>query len=947
MRRAFCNDTSRKYARFFETCTVLYKPRHRDRLESWDRGGRRDRINTPIGATEVSTMPPLFASIKRIIDQNPSCVSLIQIGQFYELHFDQAEEFGPKLGLKVAYKKTSNFNIPMAGFPLVQIKKYTEMLVHEHGVNVAIVDQYDTQNRTIQNLLHRKVSRIVSPGTLMDESFMNFNQNNYLLAISFPPNMTQTIADPDLTVGLCWIDVSIGETFVQQTTLGNLIADVSRINPSEILVPVEYFEKSSNLISWFPPLQEFKKYFVRYHNTQYSNINSKSHFKGSAQAVRKFLEGLSVREQAALNFALSYINVNLPEVQMRLDLPTRFCNNDTLQMDSRTRETLELTERATTGRISTVGTLHSSIKRTCTQSGSRLLLQWLKAPLTDVVEIQKRQKYVGIFLKYHHLRLVTRQRLQKLPDFIRVIQKISIGTNDDVSNMKALADALLDLEQLKSFLKDEFTKDSKGLRPLGGFVDKFDVPMELANTILDAIIDVPLSSCDSDVVGDAEKGEAADVVDATVVSSLEEDVNNDNEMDSNSFLEKYRTKDEQGVEPSFQIRKDYNETLKLLHDEFDQLVSEEESFLNELQTELSLLDRKATISKREKYSRWSNVLVINAKLDAISAAAEKFQSDVLLRQKRTLTYRSQRWLELQHKLLDKEDSIKSIERNIIMRLKEQISEKAQQIRELGKAVDFLDVTASFAIIAEEHNWSCPQVEKSTRLEIVGGRHPVVDLSLKDAGSMFTPNDSKLNKQELMWVISGPNMGGKSTFLRQNALIVILAQAGSFVPAEKARIGIVDRIFTRIGASDDLYNDLSTFMVEMVETSNILLNATSKSLAIVDEVGRGTSGKEGLAIAYATLVSLLQINQCRTFFATHFAKELKGILDDEKVNQERIRFRRTRVLELDMCGNTDVRVMIDHTLEPGISERSHALEVAKKAGFPSFALMKAEKVLAVM
>lgn len=189
------------------------------------------------------------------------------------------------------------------------------------------------------------------------------------------------------------------------------------------------------------------------------------------------------------------------------------------------------------------------------------------------------------------------------------------------------------------------------------------------------------------------------------------------------------------------------------------------------------------------------------------------------------------------------------------------------------------------------------------------------------------------------------MGGKSTYLRQNALIVILAQIGSFVPATKASIGIVDKIFTRIGASDDLYSDLSTFMVEMVETSNILKNATPRSLAIVDEIGRGTSGKEGLAIAYATLLNLLHVNKCRTLFATHFGKELESLLISDNVNQDKIRYYRTKVLHKErMPEEGNFNLIIDHTLERGISNRSYALEVAQMAGFPESALSKARKAL---
>ncbi|KAI5954312.1 hypothetical protein KGF54_002087 [Candida jiufengensis] len=901
-------------------------------LESWDRGGRIDKINSKKPKGEDINFTPLYASMKRLIDSNPGCVSFIQVGSFYEMHFDQAEEYGPKLGLKVAYKKTSNHVIPMAGFPLSQIKKFMEMLIHDHGVSVAIIDQYNNLSKTNQNLIHRKVSRIVSPGTLVDESFLNFSQNNYLVSISFPPNMMKLPADPDMIVGLAWVDVSVGDTFVQQTTLGNLISDLSRINPSEILISKEYMESSKSFIQWFPPLQELRRYFIRFHNTQYSDL--KLQFKATAPAVRKALEDLSVREQAALNLALSYVNVNLPDAESLLDLPVRYYSKESLQMDSRTREALELTERGSGRKISASGTLLSTIRRTCTSSGARLLTQWLKSPLVDVKKIQERQQYVELFLSETHLRTGIRHRLQKIADFIRVIQKLSAGAGDDMTNLNQIADTLVDLNDLKFYLKEFNDNNAEKSSVLINFLKDFDIPMHVADTIQDAIIQEDFGFAES-------RNEIANEESAN--DDLVEDDEEANTF-TNNFMKQYRINHEESTSQLYlSIRKDYNEELRKLHLELDSIVEKENEFLQNLSTNLQQYDPKVTISKKDQLGKLYNVLLISGKSSSTKKISEVLHHDIISQKKTSLIYRPSTWNKIQQELHTKQNSIKEIENEIVQNLRNVVLNEISKIRSLAKAVDFLDVTSSFAIIAEENDWVRPNIVKNSKLQILKGRHVVVESSLKSSGSMFTSNDLLFNSTKAkLWVVTGPNMGGKSTFLRQNALIVILAQVGSFVPAEKATIGIVDKIFTRIGASDDLYNDLSTFMVEMIETSNILAHATPKSLAIVDEIGRGTSGKEGLAIAYATLTTLLKKSKCRTLFATHFGKELDNLLKVQNEDQSQLKFYRTRVLQANNEKEGGIPI-IDHSLEPGISERSYAFDVAKKAGFPEFALKEAETI----
>jgi DNA mismatch repair ATPase MutS len=275
--------------------------------------------------------------------------------------------------------------------------------------------------------------------------------------------------------------------------------------------------------------------------------------------------------------------------------------------------------------------------------------------------------------------------------------------------------------------------------------------------------------------------------------------------------------------------------------------------------------------------------------------------------------------------------IRKEEDNVVKSLIKKVVKKSVELRKIGTFLDSLDVTSSFAVLASEKDFVCPVVDKSTDLEIVDGRHLVVEDSMKAQMKSFSSNDLFLNKESSSWVITGPNMGGKSTFLRQSAIITILAQCGSYVPAKSARIGIVDKIFSRVYSADDLSNNLSTFMVEMVETSYILNGATDRSLALLDEVGRGTSAKEGLALAFATLKHLGTVNKSRNLFSTHFGHEIDHLVKRHIDQSGLFKFKKTTVSKE---GN---QLYFNRHLVDGVSEQSYAIEVAEKAGFPAEAL----------
>lgn len=922
----------------------------------WDRGARTNKTN----------LSPLYASMKRLMDQNPGCVSLIQVGSFYELYFDQAEIYGPKLGLKVATRKTSNHCIPMAGFPLSQLRKFVEVLVQEHNVNVAIVDQNSLKDKTIHNLIHRKISRIISPGTLIDESFLNFDKNNYLVAISFPPNMERLPPDPDMPVGLAWIDVSIGESLVQQTTLGDLVSDLSRIQPSEILISKTLQSSNLHTGKWYAPLQDLRRYFIRYHTIKYTDL--KLQFKASVQATRKALEEFTPREEAAMNMILSYVSVNLPEANFSLELPTQYMNSDCLQMDARTRDALELTERAIGGRSSTIGTLLSTIKRTTTASGTRLLIQWIKSPVLDINEIERRQQYVEMFLYNPYLTTQTRHHLNAIGDFVRYAQRLSMGTGDVVHHLVSIADSLNKLEAFETFLKEEYDRNPEQLNVLRDFLKELYIPKDIANEVYETIyVEKPVDIEEEEIVmSELQQSESAEtegsitISDSGIANEPPVPVNLDLESvperaDSkdaylNSFLAKYRIKEEDRLMPqfAFTINRNYNPELSQLHSELDLLETRESELIAKVKEDIHAIDPKIEVVKKETYGRYENILLISGKQKSIGQAYKILEHDIREHKKKLLIFKSNDWRALQHLIREKRDSITVIEQQIIEELKSKVIDQIPSIKAALKLVDFLDVTSSFSVLAKENHWVKPTLTTYPILAIENGRHVVVESSLQQSGTNFTPNNSTVGQNGKLWVISGPNMGGKSTYLRQNALMVILAQIGSYVPASSATIGIVDKIFTRIGASDDLFNDLSTFMVEMIETSNILQKATLQSLAIVDEIGRGTSGKEGIAIAYATLVELLRTNKCRTLFATHFGIELELMLKENGIDQSDVRYFRTRVLHNANPDNEfESPLIIDHALEEGISERSHALEIARMAGFPKLALDVAKRALDAM
>lgn len=886
--------------------------------DDWDRGGK----------TKATALSPLYASIRKLLDENKGNVCFVQVGSFYELYFEQATLIAPQLGIKVATRQTSNHKVPMAGFPVGQLQKNVKILVHDLHLNVAIVDQYQYVC-TETDLKHRRVSRIVSPGTLVDESFMNFAHNNYLVAVSVLPNVGPVV-DPDTPVGLLWADISVGEFYVQQTCVRDLPAELTRISPSEVILPKALEDHAHT----YDIAGLFRRYFVRYHRASYTS--HKLPLAHDSTVPRRSVERFSLREQAAVNLILSYMAVNLPDRALQLGLPTRFVNERFLAMDARTRHALELSGRSTAGSISKVGTLWLVVRRTVTASGTRLLAQWLNLPLVDEAAVRERHDYVALLKDDHILRTRVTATLRDMGDLARAVQKLALRSGSAVAHLHSIADGLRKLQRLLSVLRDAEAAGGDRAHLVGRFLATFSVPADVEAAIGRTLVDdAPKPEVGPEIGSEPEEPkEPAHELQRQLVAAVDS-----RRHTADLYQSTGRTGTESILTHHFCVRRDYDSITAALHNELDALVQFEKRLFADLQRLVALVDPKGSVNRRDRIGKHFHVMTVQCaqKNSARAFAAIEQHGDfvILERRKQSVLVKPVHWAEI----LEKRDAVRAQlaahEHKVVERLRSRILARVTQIRDAARCADVLDVLSAFARVAYENNWVRPIFCDAPVLEVTRGRHPVVEPKLRDNSVMFAPNDTQLDSDSLVWVILGPNMGGKSTFLRQNALLVILAQMGAFVPAQHARLGMVDRLFTRIGADDDIYSDMSTFMLEMTETSNILAHATARSLAIVDEIGRGTSSNEGLAIAYATLVTLATHNRCRTLFATHYGPELKRLLDRDGVDTNLFRFFQTKV-------STDGALRFDHTLSPGLSERSYAFEIAQMAGFPANALEHATR-----
>jgi DNA mismatch repair ATPase MutS len=523
------------------------------------------------------------------------------------------------------------------------------------------------------------------------------------------------------------------------------------------------------------------------------------------------------------------------------------------------------------------------------------------------------------------------QRLQRVCDVQRIVQKFTMNKGD-ADDLISLAKTIRETADVRSTLEtarnSPSTQQSRNALVLEQLLQMFqlDGPLELAQEIFRCIDEGGLAELHRQ-----EENESAEVA-ASAVEAVQAVTSDGAEMLTKTTRVKARLAENRFSDADMQeawiMRRTASETIARLHDDLDALQEDKNMLERELQQELGT--NSLTLKWTPSYGHFVHLTTTAA----VNKARVQVKDRLVASTRSSRHFYATEWSILGRKMDQTRLYIRAEETRIFNDLKQHVVQNIVALRRNATVLDELDVASAFATLASEEGWTRPKITSGTSHNITGGRHPTVKLGLEEQGRTFVSNDLNLNAQEQIWLVTGPNMAGKSTFLRQNALITILAQVGSYVPAQYAEIGLVDQIFSRVGAADDLFRDQSTFMVEMLETAAILKQATKRSFVIMDEVGRGTTPQDGMAVAYGALHHLKSINLCRTLFATHF-----HTLADLTADWPNLGRWCTDIKE-DASGS----FTFQHKLRRGVNRQSHALKVAKLAGLPSAALAAAESVI---
>lgn len=833
-------------------------------------------------------------------------------------------------------------------------------------------------------LLHdRKVARIITPGTLIDEQFMDPYANNYVMAIHLPAEGQTSIeasgspvrepsavgsphaaADASVHIGLAWLDLSTGHFFTHATTLASLGSMLSRVSPREVVLNEDLQSRTGHdVFSILADERHLVTYAARGELMAISDWAPMLESEMAPEGVEAFTDD----EVSAGSLLLRYVKDRLQGISMKLQPPLRHETMQVMNIDKNGMRSLEIKKTIRDGVFR--GSLLHAIRRTVTKSGARLLNEWLSAPSTSLDVIRFRQDLVACFLADETLREGITLLLRKSHDSQRLVQKFALGRGDP-DDLLDLASTIKATEHVVSLLLGatpsgdaESTADQGCLKAMSERIS-LDSSLELAHRIRSAI----------DEEGIVQQHQMEDSEAGSMMALAQEIVDAEGSSEDSSLLPKFARRrkppslrDHYGEDNEVWIMKpDASPHLGRLHAELGGLLAEREGLA------AALRERLGAPSLTLKWTPGlGHVAHVKGRRDLRSAGLAGLPGDLTSRS--TASSRSlhlPEWTELGRRLDQARFQIRAEEQRVFADLRQQTVLNIVKLRRNAGVLDELDIATSFARLALEQNLTRPVLNNSAAHVIVGGRHPTVEGGLREAGRTFTGNDcfvgagpgpdpasssgpssSSSSSSALeaahhgrVWLITGPNMAGKSTFLRQNALITILAQVGCYVPASYAEVGIVDAMFSRVGSADNLYRDQSTFMVEMLETATILRQATPRSFVIMDEIGRGTTPEDGCAVAFACLHHLVTVNRCRTLFATHFhgVADLiaeHGMRVEDGGDKGVVEMYCTDVEEDDKGGFVYV-----HKLRRGTNRQSHALKVARLAGLPEAALRAAKEIL---
>ncbi len=809
-------------------------------------------------STAKSAVTPMMAQYLEIKGNYPEALLFYRMGDFYEMFFDDAVAAAEALDIALTKRgKHEGHDIAMCGVPHHAAENYLLTLIRK-GFRVAVCEQLESpaeaKKRGYKSVVRRDVVRLVTPGTLTEESLLEARRHNYLAAYV-------EIRD---TAGLAWIDMSTGDFRVMEATRVRLGPELARLAPSEIIFADAQFGELAEIA---------EEQGVAVTELGKASFDSEGATKRLCDFFGvKTLDAFgqfSRAEVSALGAVLDYLEITQKGKLPLLQAPVREAAGGAMQIDAATRRNLELTRSMQGARA---GSLLGAIDRTLTASGGRLLERRVSSPSCDVGKIGQRLDAVSFAHGDTGFLSVTREHLRHVPDMERALSRLGLergGPRDLTAIRNGLKKAAEIGSNMAQLELPEVLKAAS--EKLAGH--------ENLSALLDQalVAEPPLLARDGGYVAEGYDAE----------------------------LDECRALRDEGRSVIAKMQQDY--------------VAE---------TGISALKIKH-----------NNVLGYFVEVTATHAEKMLSETHSEMFKHRQTTANQVRFTtvelsEMETRILNAGGRANEIEVRIFGELRGAILAAQEAVFGATGALAEFDVALGLATIAREEDWARPSVDNSRALVIEKGRHPVVEQALrKQGGEGFVPNDCALAEDDQLWLLTGPNMAGKSTFLRQNALIAVLAQMGSYVPAARAQVGIVSQLFSRVGASDDLARGQSTFMVEMVETAAILNQADDRALVILDEIGRGTATYDGLSIAWATLEHLHESNHCRALFATHY-HEMTQLSD-----------------KLERCSNATVvvkewegEIIFLHEVRKGTADRSYGVQVAKLAGLPDSVIARARVVL---
>ena len=811
-------------------------------------------------ANDDASVTPMMAQYLEIKAQHPDALLFYRMGDFYEMFFDDAVAAAAALDIALTKRgKHLGEDIAMCGVPVHAAESYLLTLIRK-GFRVAIAEQMEdpaeAKKRGSKSVVRREVVRLVTPGTLTEETLLEARRHNFLAAFT---EMREESA-------LAWVDISTGELAVVTCPPVRLAPELARLRPREVLI------SETREAEWEPAIAEAGAVATARPRASFDSTAGEKRLCAVWRVASLDAFGSFSRvEIAALGALVDYLELTQRGRMPLLRPPVREEIRRTMQIDAATRRNLELTEALSGGRE---GSLLAAIDRTVTAGGARLLERRLSTPSCDLGEISSRQEAVTALVEDRTLAADLTDRLRKVPDMDRALSRLALERGGP-RDLAALRNGLGEAAQIALLLVGDAipTRLARAAAALTGH----DALCDLLDAAL--VDEPPLLARDGGFIAPGH----------------------DPELD-----EARRLRDEgRGVIAAMQA--DYAERTRIG-------------------------------SLKIKHNNVLGYFIETTATHAERMLAPPLNETFIHRQTTAnqVRFTTVELSGLETKILNAGNRALEIEKRHFETLRRAILAAAGPIGETARALAEIDLAAGLADLAVSGDWIAPQVDASRAFRIEGGRHPVVERALRRQGAVFIANDCALADGAAgpaIWLVTGPNMAGKSTFLRQNALIAILAQTGAWVPARAAHIGLVSQVFSRVGAADDLARGRSTFMVEMVETAAILNQADDRALVILDEIGRGTATWDGLSIAWATLEHLQGVNGCRALFATHYhemttlAGKLPGVRNATVAVKE-----------------WEGEVIFLHEVREGAADRSYGVQVARLAGLPTRVVERARVLL---